>query len=198
MKRIIIKIVLCAVLAMFVTGCEETFTPAQIQALAAQQEVLQQQIETVQAAATQMTEDLATAEIVDAGTVAKVAKINEEADRVQVQIDVIARALQDVPLTGDATQDFITQLQAANAVSSGFNPYVVPVGAGLSILSIALAWLAKRNAGIAAGAKVKYQAHKQGVEKTMKEVSNGASPEVRDIENKLYTNIGEARVAVGV
>ncbi len=198
MKRAIIKIVLCAVLAMFVTGCEETFTPAQIQVLAAQQEVLQQQIETVQAAATQMTEDLATAEIVDAGTVAKVAKINEEADRVQVQIDVIARALQDVPLTGDATQDFITQLQAANAVSSGFNPYVVPVGAGLSILSIFLAWVAKRSAVEAAAAQAKYQAHKAGVEKTMKQVSVSHVAEAKELEVLLYNNIGKARAGLGV
>lgn len=195
MKRVI-EIVLCIVLAMFVAGCEET--PAQIQVLASQQEVLQQQLDTVQAAATQMTEDLATAEIVDASTVAKIAKINEEADRVQVQIDVIARALQGVPLTGDGAQDFIAQLQAANAASIGFNPYVVPVGTGLSILSIALGWLAKRKAAEVTLAQAKYQAHKQGVERTMKEVSVDENVDIRSVEGQLYRNIGEARVDLGV
>ena len=96
------------------------------------------------------------------------------------------------------SRDWVALLQAANIASGGFNPYVVPVGAGLSILSIFLAWLAKRNAGIAAGAEVKYQAHKQGVEKTMKEVSASTDSAVVAVENLLYSNIGDARVALGV
>jgi len=198
MKRLILGIMLCVALMFGAIGCEEGLMPADIQALAAQQEVLQQQVDTVQAAATQMTEDLAAGGIVDSDVVAKVAKLNKEADRVQAQINIIARALQEVTLTGNAAQDFIAQLQAANVASTGFNPYVVPVGAGLSILSLFLGWLAKRKANEAAIAKLKYQAHKQGVEKTMKAVSVSPSANVKTIETELYDNIGDARAALGV
>lgn len=186
----------CAVMMFGGAGCEENLAPAQLQALVAQQEVLQQQLDIVQVAATEIAEGLESAEIVDEAAVAKLAKINEEADRVQAQIAVIAEALKDVPLTGDASQDFIAQLQAANAASSGFNPYAAPVGVGLSVLSIILGWLARRNAVEAAKAQAKYQAHKQGVEKTMKEVS--VNPETAGVETQLYNNIGEARTSLGV
>lgn len=189
---------LCVTMMIGVTGCVEGLTPANVQALAAQQEVLQQQIDTVQTATAQMVEDLAAAEIVDADAVVKLAKINEEADRVQAQVDIIARALTDVPLTGDTTRDFIAQLQAANTASSGFNPYVVPAGAGLSILSILLAWLAKRKTDEVGVVKTKYQAHKQGVDLTMKEVSASTDPKVKAVEAQLYNNIGEARASLGV
>jgi len=198
MKRLMLGIVLCVVLMFGGAGCEERLTPETLQALAAQQEVLQKQLDTAQAAATKITEQMAAAGIVDEDAVAKLAKINEEADRVQAQIDVIAQALQGVPLTGDAAQDFIAQLQAANAASSGFNPYAVPVGVGLSILSIVLGWLARRNAAAAAKEKLKYQAHKQGVERTMKEVSASPTAAVKGVETLLYTNIGEARADLGV
>jgi len=198
MKKLILGIIVCVALMVGGVGCEESLTPAQLQALAAQQEVLQLQLDTVQAAAAQITEDLAAAGIVDEEAVGKLAKINEEADKVQAQIAVIAQALAGVPLTGDNAQDFIAQLQAANAASSGFNPYVLPVGTGLTILSIVLGWLAKRKADDAAIAQVKYQAHKQGVEKTMKEVSVSVESSVNAVEAQLYNNIGEARASLGV
>lgn len=203
MKRVMLGIVLVA--ALMFGGCEEAFTPEQLKALAAQNEVLQQQLDEVQAVAAEIAAEIEAAEIVDANTIAKLAKINEEADRVQAQMTVIARALQGVPLTGDAAQDFISQLQAANAASSGVNPYVIPIGAGLSALSLVLGWLAKRKAAETVVAKTetkavqaKYQAHKQGVERTMKEVSASSSAAVKAIETQLYDNIGEARVDLGV
>ena len=191
MKKFILGMVLYVVLMFAGFGCEESLTPADIQALAARQEVLQQQLDTAQAAATKITKDLADAGIVDPNVVAKVAKLNEEADRVQAQIDVIARALQGVLLTGDAVQDFIAQLQAANVASAGFNPYVIPVGTGLTILSIVLGWFARRNAAAAAKEKLKYQAHKQGVEKTM--IGKDA-----ELQKEIYENIGESRIGLNV
>lgn len=187
MKKLILGIVLCVVLML--GGCGEMLTPGDVQSLASQQTVLQQQLDAIQVAAAGMTDGLAAGGIVDQNTVARLAKINEEADRVQAQINVIAQALSGVLLSGDTTQDLIAQLQAANAASSGFNPYAIPVGAGLSILSLVLGWLARRNAK-------KYKAHKQGVAKTMKEVS--ASSELKEVEAQLYNNIGEARVLNGL
>ena len=68
----------------------------------------------------------------------------------------------------------------------------------MSLLSITLAWVAKRKAAEAAAAQAKYKAHKQGVEKTMKEVSASVDAEVKAVEAELYNNIGEARVAFGI
>ncbi len=198
MKRFKMGIIVCVLLAFSVVGCEEDLTPLRLQQLAAHQDVLQQQADTLQATATQLTEQLAAGGIVDPNAVAKVAKINVEADKVLAQIAVIAKALEGVPLTGDDAQDFISQLQAANAASSGFNPYVIPVGSGLTLLSMVLAWFAKRKADEAAANKLKYQAHKQGVERTMKEVSASTNALVKAVETNLYDNIGEARASLGV
>lgn len=46
--------------------------------------------------------------------------------------------------------------------------------------------------------QAKYQAHKQGVELTMKECSISPVAAVKAIETQLYNNIGEARQALGV
>ena len=98
------------------------------------------------------------------------------------------------------SQDWVAMLQAANTATAetGLNPYAVPVGVGLSLLSITLAWVAKRKAAEAAAAQAKYKAHKQGVEKTMKEVSASVVAEVKAVEAELYNNIGEARVVFGI
>lgn len=197
MKRVMLGIVLVVAALMF-GGCEEAFTPEQLQALAAQNEELQQQVDKMQAVAEEIAAEIQAAEIVDANAIAKLAKINEEVDRAQAQISVIARALKGVPLTGDTAQDFISQLQAVNTASGAVNPYVVPIGAGLSALSLVLAWLARREATEKAKAQAKYQAHKQGVERTMKEVSANSNTAVKEVEAQLYANIGEARSDLGV
>jgi hypothetical protein len=204
MKRLMLGIIVCVALMLGGAGCEEAITPERVQALAAQQQVLQKQLDAVQAAAAQLVEGLEAGGIVDPNVTAKVAKINKVADGVQAQIDVIAKALEGVPLTGDATLDFLAQLQAANAASAGFNPYAVPIGVGLSILTVVLGWFVKRKADEAKEAKaetkviqVKYQAHKQGVERTMKEVSASTIGEVQAVETQLYGNIGEARSDLG-
>lgn len=191
------KVMLCVVLLLF-CGCLEDFTPEQMQALAEQNDVLQKQVDEMQAVALEVAAEIQAAEIVDEAAVAKLAKINEDIDKAQAQMDIIAKALKGVPLTGDAAQDFIAQLQAANAASGGMNPYAIPIGAGLSILSIGLGWLAKWEAAKAAKSNKKYQAHKQGVEKTMKEVSTNPSSEVQIVESKLFKNIGDARASLGV
>jgi len=191
------KLMLCIVL-LLVCGCEESFTPEQMQALAAQNEVLQKELDKVQAVAAAVAAEIEAAGIVDEAAVDRLAKVNEEIDRVQAQVDAIARALKGVPLTGDAAQDFISQFQAVNTASAGVNPYVVPIGAGLSGLSIILGWLAKRQRDEAARQHLKYQAHKQGVEKTMKECSSSSDSGVVAVESQLYNNIGAARDSLGV
>ena len=191
------KVMLCVVLLLF-CGCEEEFTPKQIQALAARNEVLQLQLDVVQAVAVEVAAEIQVAGIVDADAMARLAKVNAEVDRAQALMNDFARALEGVALTGDDAQDFISQLQAVNAASGGVNPYVIPIGAGLSILSIGLGWLVKRKTDEAGFIQVKYQAHKQGVEKTMKEVSASEDSHVVAVETQLYENIAKARADLGV
>jgi len=196
MKRVLFGIVLVA--ALMLGGCLEDFTPDQLQELAAQNEVLQKQVDEMQADAVEIAAEIQAAEIVDDVAVAKLAKINKEIDRLQAQIKVYAKALEGVPLTGDAAQDFISQLQAANTASAPVNPYMVPIGAGLSVLSMVLAWLAQRNGAEASKQKLKYQAHKQGVERTIKEMPASANEELNQLGAKLYRAIGDARAVLGV
>lgn len=196
MKKVTLGLIM--VVALMFGGCEESFTPEQMQALAAQNEVLQLQLDNVQAVAREVAAEIEAAGIVDADAVARLDKVNEEIDKVQALLDVMAQALKGVALTGDAAQDFIAQLQAANAASGGVNPYVIPIGAGLSALTLVLGWLAKRENKGKAKAQLKYQAHKQGVEKTMKEVSASSDSGVVGVEAMLYNNISKARADLGV
>ena len=46
--------------------------------------------------------------------------------------------------------------------------------------------------------QAKYQAHKQGVELTMKEVAAAELPAVKAVEVQLYSNIGAARQSLGI
>jgi hypothetical protein len=55
------------------------------------------------------------------------------------------------------SQDWVAMLQAANIASGEFNPYAVPVGVGLSLLSITLAWVAKPKGGGSCGCPGKIQ-----------------------------------------
>lgn len=197
MKRLLLGIIV--VVALLFGGCEETFTPQQMQALAAQNEVLQVQLDKVQVVATEIAAEIQAAEIVDAEALAKLAKLNEEIDRVQALMDGIARALKNVALTGDTAQDFIAQLQAANTASGGVNPYVVPIGAGLSALSLFLGWLAKRENTGKVKVQKKYQADKQGRELTLREVATlgkESTPEM--LKELMYKNIAKARADLGV
>jgi len=135
MKKLITLAVLLIISTFALYGCEQAITPADIQALTEQKEALQQQVDVLQEAATQMTADMQAAGILDPCTVAKVAKINAEADKVQLQVNNIAAALKAVQLTGDVTKDWLSMLQAANAASTPFNPYALPIAASLTLAS---------------------------------------------------------------
>ena len=200
MKKLMLAVVLAV--ALMLGGCEEGISPAeQIQDLTAQIENFQKQINGMQEVAKQVEAEIQAAGLVDEEAAAKLAKINADIDKAQAQMDLIATALKNVQLTGDDAQDIIAQLQAANAASSGVNPYAAPIGAGLTALSIILGLVAKWKANEAAAAEAKYKAHKQGVEKTNIELQtmstpSGVTPDM--VAEVLYNNIGKARANNGV
>ena len=121
------------------------------------------------------------------------AKLQEETARVVPHVAEIAKAVESQELTGDQLQDWIALLQAGNAASSPFNPWTVPIGAGLTCLSAVLGLFARKKSVEADSYARKYKAHKQGVERTMKECSLSDKTQVKMIESALYENIGEAR-----
>jgi hypothetical protein len=197
-KRILLTIVLAIALFSF-AGCDsQSITPEQIQALASKQQVLQQKADEAQAMAESIAKQMQDAGITDANLTAKIAAINIQADKWQSQANDIAAALQGVQLTGDTATDWINTIRAVNTATSPFNPYALPVEVGLGVLATALGWFAKKKAADEATAQAKYQAHKQGVEKTMKQVSASDNTAVKAVEAQLYHNIGEARKANAV
>ena len=196
--KISLAVIVLLTIGIFIGGCENKITPANLQAMAAQQQVLQTQVDQAQALAAQLAADMQAAGVVDPNLSVKIAAINQQADKWQEQANSIGTAITQVKLTGDTNLDWLAMIQAANTASAPVNPYAVPVGAGLSLLSLILGWIAKRKADEAAAAQAKYQAHKQGVELTMKEVSASTDESVRAVETQLYNNIGDARVKNGL
>lgn len=203
MKKTIVLTMLI-VLALVLAGCDDksSITPEQMKAIAASLESVSGQIDTYQLKVNALAGAVEGVPFVDADKLAAIKagipKINEEIDRVQPQLSQIAQAIQQQQLSGDGTQDWIALLQAGNAASAGFNPYAVPIGAGLVLLNVVFGVLLKKKSAEAATERGKYKAHEQGVERTMKEVSASDKPEVKAVEAQLYNNIGEARMRNGV
>lgn len=125
-------------------------------------------------------------------------KVQKETGRVAPQVQDVVTAVKNQELTGNELADWIALLQAGNAASTPFNPYAIPIGAGLTALSAILGAFARKKSIEADTYAKKYKAHKQGVELTMKECSASDISRVRLIESNLYENIGEARKINGV
>ena len=189
-------VLMCFMLMSFGAGCEEV--DVNYQELAEQTEQIIAQVNSLQAVTNEITETLETHQIVSPEITDEVDKINEEIDRIQSQAAEIAAAIGSVEYTGDDWQDLIAALQAANTASASFNPYAAPVAAGLTLASIVIGLFAKKKSDDAKKSAAQYQAHKAGVEKTMKEVSVNKNEDVQAVEKQLYDNIGEARKALGV
>ncbi len=203
MKNWITTIVLCCILSLGVMGCDENkVTPEQAQEFAERIKILTTKMDDYQAATVGALTTLESYGVVDADLIAKYERIDEEIDRVQPQIEDIAAAVKATQLTNDEIANWLAILQAANQASVPFNPYALPISAGLALAGFVYGLIKRKDANDkkveAEKSALKYQAHKQGVEKTMKEVSALGSEEIRKVEPQLYNNIGEARVALGV
>ena len=123
----------------------------------------------------------------------KPSKIKRETVRLKPHAAVIAEAVEGQELTGDTAADWIALLRSANAASVPFNPYAVPVGAGLTVLSTALGLFARRKSKEAANSQAKYKSHKEGVEMTLKQLKAEKSDQAGQLDKQLYENIGVAR-----
>jgi len=192
-KRILL---LVAVLALMLGGCdEEKLSPQDIQQLATQVEQLADKVDGYQETTGRVMATLQDVGIVDEETMAKIEKVGREIDRVQPQIIEMTKVIQDAQLDKGDIANWIAIAQAANQASATYNPYAVPITAGLTLASLIFGFYersqAKKKAAEAEKNGKKYQAAKQGTELTMK-------TQPPELQKELYENIGKARVAVGV
>lgn len=192
------KIVLIIVMAMvaFAVGCND-LTPAQMQEWLAHTQDLSSKLDVLQEVSVTNTEALKTIGVVGDNTLEKVAKVNEEIDRVQPQIEAVADGISNVNLTGDTFTDWMASIQAANAASVPFNPWAVPIGGFLTLTTIIGGYFSTKRKKEAEAATAKNAAYKVGIEGTKAAMAAKAmtAPEVASL---LYDNIGKARAAKGV
>lgn len=192
------KICLSAMLLIIVLGCASC-EEDEIQQLTEQVEQLNANVDEYQEATGEVMETLGGYGLIDEDVIAATIKVSGEIDRVQPQMAAIAEAIRMAEYSGgDDLTTVLEAIQAGNRASGPFNPYALYVEAGLTLGLAALGIFARRKANEAKDSELKYKAHKQGAEKTMKEVSASEKAEVKAIEARLYDNIGEARTRLGV
>lgn len=191
-KRILL---LVALFALMFGGCDEDVSPQAIQQLADQIQQQTDKIDDYQETTSQVIGTLREVGIIDEQTVAKIEKVGREIDRVQPQVAEIVKAIQETQLSGSDIADWIAMAQAANQASAPYNPYALPITAGLTLASLVFGFYersqSKKNAAEAEKNGLKYQAHKQGVVKTM-------ITQPVEVQAEMYANVGEARVDLGV
>lgn len=192
-KRILL---LVALMALMFGGCDEDVSPQAVQQLATQVEQLTEKVDDSQVAFGEVTGILQDVGLIDEETMVKIEKVSQrEIDRVQPQVIGITKAVRGVQLGEDDIANWIAIAQAVNQASASYNPYAVPITAGLTLVGLIYGLYersqAKKKAAEAEKNGLKYQAHKQAVERTMitKPVETQA---------EMYANVGKARVDLGV
>lgn len=198
-EMVVAVIVLVMMMAVWMSGCAGvSVDPVQLQNLATQTEQLNGKIDQFQEQTKLALQSSKQTGAVDANALAKVEKLQTSIDSVQAKTQAIATAVKNAQYTNpaDGVTTALEGARAANAASTPWNPYAPLIDLGLGIAAAAATVVARRNAQAAAEAQAKYDAHKQGVELTMKQVSQSTNPEIKAIETQLYQNIGQARSAV--
>lgn len=201
MTRKILYIYLGSLLVCFlaVQGCDEMLTPAQIRTVAADVQGLSAQIDSYQSATSDAIESLSADGVMSPEVADQIARISSEVDRVQPQLAAIAEAVGEAEYSdAGGLTTVIEALQAGNKASAPFNPYSILIELGLGGAAAVAALLARKNANEASQFKAKYQAHKQGTERTRIELQATNETGAREAGAQLYRNIGEARAALGV
>lgn len=194
--------VLCVLCALCVLcGCSQvsSIDPNYVRSVAAEVNDLVVRVDAYQQAATVAIEQLIIQGAIDPNKASKILAANADVDRLQATIQQVTTALQNADYSDTpGLLTLIQSAQAANAATAPWNPYAALIAAALTILSTILGIALRKQAAKTAALGLKYQAHKQAVEKTMKEVSASPDAEVAKVELSLFDNIGAARSALGV
>ena len=88
-------------------------------------------------------------------------------------------------------QDFVTAVRTVNAASAPVNPLAIPIDIGLGLLSTVLFGVTVKKSRQLSTVGKKYEAHKRGVEATMRE-------ETPTNARLLYQAIGNERKKLGI
>jgi len=204
MKRpvfLLLTSVFCLLASCSCSSCSQlpTVDPNAITAFTDQVEALSASVDAYQLAATAAIESLQDANAIDPAVAAATIEANADIDQLQAMIADLTGAMQSADFSGSSGLAALLQAaQAANQSSTGWNPYSGLIAALLTIVSAGAGVYAKRKASEASAAILKYQAHKQGVERTMKLASASEVPDVKKFETALYDAIGDARRSLGV
>ena len=198
-----IPLLICVNLCLLFSGsgCEQvsSIDPAAVRAFAEDVNDLVLRVDAYQQVASAAIEQLQAQNIIDPNVAATVLAANADIDSLQATIRSVAASLQGAPYSDSGgLVTLLEAAQSANAASAPWNPYAAVIAAALTILSTVLGIAVKRKSDQAIAVGLKYQAHKQGVEKTMKQTSCSNVEEVKKLETVLYDNIGQARLALGV
>lgn len=141
MKKAMVVIVLLGL----ISGCNAD-TQAKLGELTTMVGGLNKQIEIYQEASKEIIDTLESAGIVDIEVVRKLNEINDEIDKVQPQMEIIAKAIDEAKLSDDTALATAQALQAANAASAPFNSYAAPAAGILGIATLVLGWIARNKA----------------------------------------------------
>jgi hypothetical protein len=209
MKKFMLVLVM---LVCFMSGCNGAITPDDMKALAGKVDSLASQVDVYQKAAADIAEQVKITGIITPEQQAKVTELQAKIDVIQPQVTAISTAIKNAEYdpAGDSLKTILTAVRAANAASAPVNPYAGVIEAVLALAALVTGLFAVKKtvdakasdetAQIAAEeaeiAQAKYQAHKQGTELTMKQLSASTVPEVKAMETVLYKNIGDARAAI--
>jgi len=203
----ILCLLFCALFCSL-TGCDQvnSIDPDQVQSIAQDVNEMSARVDIYQQVATAAIEQLRDQNQIDPNVAKKVLAANDDVNQFQSIVRSVTAGLQSAEYSGGAgLVTIIEGAQAANAASAPWNPYAAVIAAALTILSTILGIKFKQKAAEAKSERekaeasgLKYQAHKQGVEKTMKQTSVSDVAEVKKVEAVLFDNIGEARANLGV
>ena len=200
--RLFFTVLICVNLCLFFfSGCSRvnSVDPNQVKQIAEQFKVIVAAADAYQQATSATIEQLVASGVIDPNKGEKILKGSEAIDKLQEIAGAIATNVQTANYSD--TQGLLTMVEtamAANAATAAWNPYAGLIAAVLAFLSaILVAKLRKAGADIKA-VTAKYQAHKQGVEKSVKDFALSSTVSSALVDATLYSNIGHARFDLGV
>ena len=143
-------VILIMMLFLAVGGCDlldsHKLTQEQITAVTNYTDSLNAKLKIYQQIANELAATLEMGGVIDADELDKLAKINEEIDRITPQITALSAAIR----AGQYSENdpdiikILNAVSAANQASSTFNPYAAIIDGGLTLALVIVGWFAKR------------------------------------------------------
>jgi len=188
------KLILCMVLLVMPVGCLPE--ARDVQTFSKKAMLFSEKVDTYQKEMGDIIDLLKLEGIIKEELAVKIDKANEEIDRVQPQMLVFAKALQDAGMIeDDGFGNYVRLAKAGTTASTSWNPYAAPILLGLSLLEGIVLLLVNRSKKKEAN---KRQADKEGREKTLREIATLPDAEITApiVKSMMYNNIGDARKAI--